>query len=340
MIRRASAQKDTVAAFQPGEKLQIKGQVNIIGNSPAMQGVYKDIGRVADSNATVLIQGESGTGKDLVARAIHFNSCRGNKPFIKVNCTNLPDSLLESELFGYEKGAFTGAGNQKKGKFELAHQGTIFFDEIGEISLSTQAKLLRAIQEKEFDRVGGTSTIKVDVRILAATNRKLEQSVKEGEFRGDLFFRLNVVNIYIPPLRERKEDIEALVAFFLAKYNNEFNRQVKGFSPEATKLLMNYAWPGNVRELENLCERAIIMARGNIIVPEDLELSSGNKIQSLSSSNPSEQNLPLKQIVADVERQVILKALEENNWCRTTAAKVLGINRRSLYSKIKELGLE
>ncbi|SHE75172.1 sigma-54-dependent transcriptional regulator [Desulforamulus putei] len=340
LVQRAAAQTETVAAFRPEDQAAEPGAVNIIGNSPAMQAVYKDIGRVADSNATVLIQGESGTGKELVARAIHYNSSRRNKPFIKINCANLPDSLLESELFGYEKGAFTGASSSKVGKFELAHEGTIFFDEIGEISLATQAKLLRAIQEKEFDRVGGTATIKVDVRILAATNRKLKQSVMEGGFREDLFFRLNVVNIVIPPLRERKEDIPLLVAHFLSKYNKEFNRQVKGFSEEATKMLMSYDWPGNVRELENVVERAVIMARGSVIVPEDIELAGEEKKQTFMPGNPGEQNLPLKQIVADVERQAILRALEENNWCRTTAARALGINRRSLYAKMKELGIE
>lgn len=340
LIRRAVTQTESAAAFQPGKQNESNSEVNIIGNSPAMQVLYKDIGRVADSSATVLIQGESGTGKELVARAIHYNSSRRNKPFIKINCANLPDSLLESELFGYERGAFTGATAQKQGKFELAHKGTIFFDEIGEITLATQAKLLRAIQEKEFDRVGGTETIKVDVRILAATNRKLELSIKDGGFREDLFFRLNVVNLFIPPLRERKEDIPTLVAHFLAKYNKEFNRQVKGFSEQATTLLMKYDWPGNVRELENVCERAIIMARGTVIIPEDIVLCVGDKNKAPGFLNQSEQNLPLKQIVADVERQVILKALQDNNWCRTSAAKALGINRRSLYAKIKELGLE
>lgn len=340
LVQRAVAQSSTVASFpQTLEQVETNG-VNIIGNSLGMRQVYKDIGRVADSNVTVLIQGESGTGKELVARAIHYNSSRRNKPFIKINCANLPDSLLESELFGYEKGAFTGANSYKVGKFELAHEGTVFFDEIGEISLSTQAKLLRAIQEKEFDRVGGTRTIKVDVRIVAATNRKLKQSVIEGEFREDLFFRLNVVNIEIPPLRERKEDILPLLAYFLAKYNKEFNKAVKGFSNETIELLKNYDWPGNVRELENLIERSIVMARGAIIVPEDIQLGSPEKKMPTEKVWINDLNLPLKQIVADVERKIIIKTLEENNWCRTTAAKALGINRRSLYAKMKELDIE
>ncbi|ABO49846.1 two component, sigma54 specific, transcriptional regulator, Fis family [Desulforamulus reducens MI-1] len=339
LIQRAVAQSDTVATFPQAQEPASSTGINIIGNSPSMRNVYKDIGRVADSNATVLIQGESGTGKELVARAIHYNSSRRNNPFIKVNCANLPDSLLESELFGYEKGAFTGASSLKVGRFELAHEGTIFFDEIGEISLATQAKLLRAIQEKEFDRVGGTKTIKVNVRILAATNRKLKQSVREGEFREDLFFRLNVVNIEIPPLRDRKEDIPLLIAHFLAKYNKEFNKEIKGFSKEAIKLLIGYDWPGNVRELENVVERSIIMARGAIIVPEDIQLGA-TVSQQPTELEILDENLSLKQIISDVERKVILKALEENNWCRTTVAKVLKINRRSLYAKMKELGIE
>ncbi|MEG6523592.1 sigma-54-dependent transcriptional regulator [Desulfotomaculum sp. 1211_IL3151] len=340
LVQRAVAQSGTVASFpQTVEQVETNG-VNIIGNSPGMRQVYKDIGRVADSNVTVLIQGESGTGKELVARSVHYNSSRRNKPFIKINCANLPDSLLESELFGYEKGAFTGASSYKVGKFELAHEGTVFFDEIGEISLSTQAKLLRAIQEKEFDRVGGTKTIKVDVRIVAATNRKLKQSVLEGEFREDLFFRLNVVNIEIPPLRERKEDILPLVAYFLAKYNKEFNKDIKGFSNETIELLKNYDWPGNVRELENLIERSIVMARGTIIVPEDIQLGAPEKKIPTDKVYINDLNLPLKQIVADVERKIIIKTLGENNWCRTTAAKALGINRRSLYAKMKELEIE
>ncbi|SHK84093.1 sigma-54-dependent transcriptional regulator [Desulforamulus aeronauticus] len=340
LVKRAVAQSDTVVTFKPEDVKEEASEINLIGNSMAMQAVYKDIGRVADSNATVLIQGESGTGKELVARAIHSNSSRRNKPFIKINCANLPDSLLESELFGYEKGAFTGASNTKIGKFEVAHQGTIFFDEIGEISLSTQAKLLRAIQEKEFDRIGGTETLKVDVRILVATNRELKQTVLEGGFREDLFFRLNVVNISIPPLRERKEDIPLLVAHFLAKYNRESNRQVKGFSEEAKRVLLAYDWPGNVRELENVVERAIIMARGPIVVPEDIELTAQEKKQPIPWQNTIEQNLPLKKIVADVERQVILKALQDHDWCRTSVAQALGINRRSLYAKMKEFGIE
>ncbi|MGB9826553.1 MAG: sigma-54-dependent transcriptional regulator, partial [Desulfofundulus sp.] len=242
----------------------------MIGLSPEMQKVYKAIGRVANSNATVLIRGESGTGKELVARAIHYNSIRRDKPFIKINCASIPENLLESEMFGYEKGAFTGAVASKPGKFELAQRGTIFLDEIGEMSLGLQAKLLRVIQEREFERLGGTETIKVDVRIIAATNKDLEKCIAEGTFREDLYYRLNVVDIYLPPLRERKEDIPVLVDHMIKLCNTEYKKQVTGFTEQAMKLLMEYDWPGNVRELKNVCERAVLMSTGPMLTVEDL----------------------------------------------------------------------
>ncbi len=316
--------------YQPG---------TIIGSSPAMQEVYKTIGRVAASTATVLIRGESGTGKELVAQAIHFNSNRHQGPLVKLNCAALPESLLESELFGHERGAFTGAVGRKTGLFELAHGGTIFLDEIGEISPATQAKLLRVLQEKEIQRVGGTETLKIDVRIVAATNKNLERAVKEGAFREDLFFRLNVVPIFLPPLRERKEDIPLLAQYFLSKYSREFDKPVTGVSPEAIRLLNNYAWPGNIRELENVCERAVIMAQGPFILPEHIPM--GIQTEQLGIDlEVTRSRLPLKEIVADIERQVILRVLEETNWNRTMAAESLGLNRRSLYAKMKEYGIE
>lgn len=273
----------------------------MIGRSPVMQEVYKSIGKVADSNVTVLILGESGTGKELVARAIHRNSRRHQGPFVKINCAAIPENLLESELFGYEKGAFTGALTRKLGKFELAHRGTIFLDEISEIKPATQAKLLRVLQEKEFERVGGTDTIKVDVRILAATNKNLEEMVREGLFREDLYFRLNVVSIVLPPLRERREDIPLLVDHFLKKYASELQKEIKGFSPEALKLLKEYDWPGNVRELRNVCERAVVMAAGPVILPEDLPFSLQPEGKELVHAR-REGRMNLKEIVADVER--------------------------------------
>lgn len=244
----------------------------IVGNSGKMQEVFKIIERVANSNATVLIRGESGTGKELVARAIHYNSPRASKPFIAVSCAALPETLLESELFGHEKGAFTGAVGQKAGRFELAHQGTLFLDEIPEISPAVQVKLLRALQEREFERVGGTKTVKVDVRLIAATNRDLEQLVADGQFRADLYYRLQVIQIFLPPLRERREDIPALVEHFIAKFNAQNNKNIRYATKEAMDLLMNYSWPGNVRELENAIERAVVLtdADSDLIEPDVL----------------------------------------------------------------------
>ena len=310
----------------------------MIGQSLPMQNVYKTIGRVAGSNVTVLIQGESGTGKELVARAIHDNSERRDGPFVKINCATIPENLMESELFGYEKGAFTGAGARKPGKFELAHQGTIFLDEIGELTLSAQAKLLRVLQEKEFERVGGTQNIRVDVRILAATNKDLQRCVQEGIFREDLYFRLRVVIIRLPPLREHLEDVPVLARYFLQHYSRELNQPVNDFSPEAMLLLQQYDWPGNVRELRNVCEQAVVLARGPIIMPEDLPFSlhaSGRELREAVLK----PGATLKEIVADVERQVILRTLREHNWNRTATARALGLNRRSLYAKMKEYGL-
>lgn len=242
----------------------------IIGSSSKMQEVFKIVERVANSNATVLIRGESGTGKELIARAIHYNSPRAAKPFIAVSCAALPETLLESELFGYEKGAFTGAVGQKAGRFELAHQGTLFLDEVPEISPPVQVKLLRVLQEREFERVGGTKTIKVDVRLIAATNRDLEQLVAEGHFRPDLYYRLQVIQVFLPPLRERTEDIPLLVQHFIEKYNKENGKLVKGVTDETMDLLMKYRWPGNVRELENVIERGVVLADANedLITPD------------------------------------------------------------------------
>ena len=310
----------------------------MIGQSPPMQQVYKTIGRVADSNVTVLIQGESGTGKELVARAIHQNSSRRDGPFIKINCAAIPENLMESELFGHEKGAFTGAGARKPGKFELAHRGTIFLDEIGELTLATQAKLLRVLQEREFDRVGGTESIQVDVRILAATNKDLQRCVQEGTFREDLYFRLKVVTIWLPPLRERMEDVPIMARMFLQQYSRELNKTVTDFSPEAMLLMQQYDWPGNVRELRNICEQAVVLARGPIIMPEDLPFCLQTTSREIQEAT-IRPGMTLKEIVADVERQVILKTLREHNWNRSATAQALGLNRRSLYAKMKEYGL-
>ncbi|MDQ0286757.1 two-component system response regulator AtoC [Desulfofundulus luciae] len=338
-VKKATEIKRLMQKTSPPPDKEMTGPGEImIGLSPGMQKVYKAIGRVANSNATVLIRGESGTGKELVARAIHYNSVRRDKPFIKINCASIPDNLLESELFGYEKGAFTGAVTSKPGKFELAQRGTIFLDEIGEMSLSLQAKLLRVIQEREFERLGGTETIKVDVRIIAATNKDLEKCIAEGTFREDLFYRLNVVDIYLPPLRERKDDIPVLVEHMIKLYNAEYKKQVTGFTDQAMKLLLEYDWPGNVRELKNVCERAVLMSTGPLLTVEDLPRNirkSSRRLHWLKGLSGDS----FKEMIAEVEREIILQALEEHNWNRSAAAQALKMNRSSLYLKMKELGI-
>lgn len=311
----------------------------LIGNSPQMQEIYKTIGRVADTNVTVLIRGESGTGKELVARAIHENSSRQHQPFIKINCAAIPENLLETELFGYEKGAFTGAGNRKLGKFEIANKGTIFLDEIGEMTPATQVKILRVLQEREYERVGGNETVRVDVRIVAATNKELEREVETGAFREDLFYRLNVVSINLPPLRERQSDIADLIDFFLNKSNYQLNKKVQGVSLEAKHLLEQYNWPGNVRELQNVCERMVVMATGPVISVEDLPLNVRAAGEEAGLS-VYQGGMSLKEMLMDAERQIILRALQDSNWNRTMVARQLGVSRRSLYDKIKQLGLE
>lgn len=338
VLKKAVEVKELIERARAGESAPLADADTMIGLSPLMQNVYKIIGRVTNTNATVLIRGESGTGKELVARAIHFNSVRRDSPFIKINCASIPESLLESELFGHEKGAFTGAVAAKPGKFELAHKGTIFLDEIGEMSLSTQTKLLRVLQEREFERVGGTETIKVDVRIIAATNKDLEKSIESGHFREDLYYRLNVVEIVLPPLRERKEDIPALVNHIIKGCSAEYKKAIKGFSKEAMEILLSYDWPGNIRELKNVCERAVLMSTGPVLGVEVLPLTLKKKSRRFSWLN----GIPggsLKEIVSEVEREIILRALEEHNWNRTAAAQALKMNRSSFYAKLKELGI-
>ena len=303
---------------------------NIITKSPKMQRVIEVIKVVAKSNATVLITGESGTGKELVARAIHSQSNRHSKPFIAVSCAALPESLLESELFGHEKGSFTGAYAQKKGKFEFAEGGTLFLDEIGEMSANIQVHLLRVLEEKEFTRVGGNEPIKVDVRVISATNKDLRKAIEKQEFREDLYYRLNVVNIELPPLRERKEDIPILAEHFLNKFASENRKEVSGFSPEAMEFLLDYDWPGNIRELENAIERAVILAKDSIIVIDDLPQ------ESLMLAYP---NTPKKSI-KEVEKEHILKVLRNTGENYSEAARILGISRMTLYNKAKEYGFD
>jgi len=302
---------------------------NIIAKSSKMQRVIEVIKIVAKSNATVLITGESGTGKELVARAIHSQSHRQGKPFVAVSCAALPESLLESELFGHEKGSFTGAYAQKKGKFEFANRGTLFLDEVGEMSANIQVHLLRVLEEKEFTRVGGNEPIKVDVRVISATNKDLKRAIAAGEFREDLYYRLNVVTIELPPLRERKEDVPLLAQHFLNKFALENQKEITGFSPEATEFLLGYDWPGNVRELENAIERAVILAKDSLITVADLPQEN----ISLARSAPIGKKLK------EAEKNHILNVLSETGGNYSEAARILGITRMTLYNKSREYGL-
>jgi two-component system response regulator HydG len=310
---------------------------HIIGRSPAMKALFETMALVAPSEATVLIAGESGTGKELIANAIHQNSPRKEHPFIKVNCAALPETLLESELFGHEKGAFTGATARKQGRFQLAHQSSIFLDEIAEMAPTTQAKILRVLQEREFEPLGSTHTLKTDTRVIAASNKNLEEEIHRGRFREDLYYRINVVTLQVPPLRERREDIPLLADFFLKHYAEKNHRLIKGFTPRAMDLLMRHGWPGNVRELENVVERAVIMARGDMITPSEFpdDLRQGDV-----DVQESGVDLTPGRSLKDVEKEMILRTLEETGGNRTHAARILGISRRTLQLKLKEYGIE
>nr|MBC8247240.1 sigma 54-interacting transcriptional regulator [Deltaproteobacteria bacterium] len=307
----------------------------IIGNSNKMREVYRMISQVSGSNATVLIRGESGTGKELAANAVHYNSQRSKKPFIKVNCAALPANLIESELFGHEKGAFTGAIRQKPGKFELGHKGTVFLDEIGAVELDVQANLLRILQEKEFERVGGQKTLKADVRIVAATNKNLEAAVSEETFRGDLYYRLNVFPIYMPPLRERKTDILLLSDYFLEKYAQENRKSIRRFSTPAIDMLMAYHWPGNVRELENCIERAVLLCEEGVIHSYHLPptLQTGTETGTLPA-------LSLEDAVGNLEKETIIDALKNTNGNITLAAELLKTTIRKFGYKVKKYGID
>jgi two-component system response regulator HydG len=308
----------------------------ILGRSPAMNSLFETMALVAPSEATVLIVGDSGTGKELIASAVHQNSPRKDRPLIKVNCAALPETLLESELFGHEKGSFTGAIARKQGRFQLAHNSSIFLDEIAEMAPATQAKILRVLQEREFEPVGSSQTFKVDTRIIAATNKNLEEEIKTGRFREDLYYRINVVTLVVPPMRERREDIPLLADFFLKQYAEKNNRPLKGFTPRAVDLLMRYDWPGNVRELENVVERAVIMARGDMITP----LEFPDVLQDLDEeAKASPLALTAGRSLKEVEKVMILRTLEETGGNRTHAARSLGISRRTLQLKLKEYGI-
>jgi two-component system nitrogen regulation response regulator GlnG len=336
-------------------EVQEKYDGGLIGTAPLMQEIYKTIGRVAESDATVLIHGESGTGKELVARAIHFHGTRAGKPFIAVNSAAIPSELLESELFGHEKGAFSGAVGRKIGKFEAASGGTLFLDEIGDMSLSLQGKLLRVLQERAFERVGGVEPIKADVRVIAATHRNLEAAVQEERFRRDLFYRLNVIQINIPPLRKRKEDIPILADYFLQKYQPEAGKR-KIMMPETVEILKSYAWPGNVRELENAVQRAVTLSQGDKIFPESLPIQISGLKRTLSRSFDAFLEEKISDLVermgglerADiydmvlqhVERPLITLVLKKTRGNQVHAAKLLGINRNTLRKKIRSLKIK
>jgi two-component system nitrogen regulation response regulator GlnG len=337
--------------FEPG--------VNIIGTSSSMQKVYKTIGQVVDTQATILIQGESGTGKELVAKTIHYNSPRWNQPFVAINCAAIPRDLLESELFGHEKGAFTGALDRRIGKFELAEGGTLFLDEVGDIPLELQTKLLRVLQDREYSRVGGREVLKADVRILAATNQDLERAVKEKRFREDLYFRLKVIPIHLPALRERRGDIPLLISYFVEKINREMGIQISGVSPEAQKLLEEHSWPGNVRELENTLIRAAVLSSGPILFPKDFSLQNKAAASSLEVDQLSLEEIIRHKledyfrrtegvdvdnlyslVIERIERPLIELTLKKTRGNQIRAAQILGINRNTLRKKISDLRIE
>jgi len=330
------------------ENLQLREKIDekyafegIVGHSAKMQEVLEKVKIVADTASTVLITGESGTGKELIANAIHYHSSRKDNPFIKVSCAALPETLLEAELFGYEKGAFTGALKQKKGRFELANSGTLFLDEIGEISPTIQVKLLRVLQERQFERLGGTETLNVDVRIICATQRDLKKEIKQGVFREDLYYRLNVVPIHILPLREREEDIVLIANSFIKKFSTQNNKEIEGISPEARDMLTNYPFPGNVRELEHAIERAVILGNNKYIQPLDMPEDILNFYKGgLKASIKASCSESLSRAIECFEKEYISKAIEEAKGNKTVAAERLGISRKTLWEKCKNLGLK
>ncbi len=308
---------------------------NIVARSPKMQEVLATVERVAPTNSTVLLGGESGVGKDLIARAIHEKSRRASGPFLKINSTAIPENLLESELFGFEKGAFTGAVASKPGKFELADKGTLFLDEIGDVPPVTQVKLLRVLQEREFERLGGTRTVKVDVRLIAATNKDLRQALEQGTFREDLYYRLNVVPIDIAPLRERKEDVPDLVNLFISRFTGESGKPVEGITPEAMQILVNYHWPGNVRELQNIVERACALAKASVLGPADIHLD----IRPAKAANGPGGFLPDGMTLEQWEDEMVQEALRRANGNKSQAARLLGLSRNALRYRLSKIGI-
>lgn len=334
LVKRALSNRELVLQHRAlQEELEKRKQFpNIIGKSAQMKKIFEVVNQVAPTKASVLITGESGVGKELFADAIHYNSPRAGKPFIKVHCAALSETLLESELFGHEKGAFTGAIGKKKGRFELADGGTIFLDEIGEINQNIQIKILRVLQEKTFERVGGEETLKVDIRLISATNKDLMEEIKKGTFREDLYYRLNVVNIAIPPLRERKEDVSLLIAAFIKEFAKENDKNIEGIDPKAKSNLYNYSWPGNVRELRNCIESAVVMCKGNIITEEDLP-------SYIQADSDNYIKISLGITLAEAEKEIIRNTLNYQKGNKTRTADLLGIGRKTLHRKLKEYGL-
>ncbi len=306
---------------------------NIISESKAFKRILSLVGKLANADSTLLISGETGVGKGLIAGAIHYNSHRSRNNFVQVNCAALPLNLLESELFGHEKGSFTGAVKMRIGRVEQANMGSIFLDEIGDMDLSLQAKILRVLEEREIERIGGTKTIKVDVRVIAATNSDLYSLVQEGKFREDLFYRINVVNIHIPPIRERKEDIIPLVRYFMRKYSQEFSKPIKEIEEKAMELLLNYDWPGNVREIRNCIERAVLLSEGEYIKTVDITINPSTRASEQHSENPSMSSLAIS------EKEMVLQALKKYDWVQKDAAKSLGISKRVMHYKIQKYGI-
>jgi len=337
LIKQRQLQEENIKLKEELSHTQRECFHNIIGKSQKMQKIYTLIEAIIDTRATVLIHGESGTGKRLIAHAIHkYNEHERGKPFVEVSCGALTETLLEGELFGHVKGAFTGAIKDRIGRFELADGGTIFLDEIDAFSPALQVKLLRVLQEGEFERVGDTKTIKVDVRVIAASNQKLEDLIAQGKFRKDLYYRLNIISIAVPSLRERKEDIPLLIEDFIKKHTKHISKKIEGLSQEALSILMDYNWPGNIRELENVIERAIILTKGPIITPQDFPEFLNLKTEEVSAGN---NGLKLKDALKSPEKDLILKALESVAWNRNEAARALGINRTTLYKKMHRFGL-
>jgi DNA-binding NtrC family response regulator len=334
-VERAIEHRRLLARIEAYDRTEIVPRFeNIVGESPQMKDVFRTIEKVARSNATVLVLGETGVGKELVAEALHRNSSRADRPFVKMNCAALHESLLESELFGHERGAFTGADRQRTGRFELANEGTLFLDEIGNMTPSTQTKVLRVLQEREFERLGGSRTVKVDVRLVAATNKDLEEAIKRGEFREDLYYRLNVVSVNVPPLRERKEDIIPLASHFIDRFAKELKKDVRGLEPAAVRALKRHIWPGNIRELENTIERAVLMAESRFLQEDDLNLGASGRS---AADNVASLNLrlpPTGIALDELERQAILEALRISNWVQKDAAKFLGISSRVMNYKV------